>query len=128
MDKKYLQLFKELARATAVSAEQVMEYNHTLHDDDGEETARIMRDDYQKLYDKMADKEFDGTLTKAEFARLFVGAYIMINQLNTRLTTIKNAIKGYETDIVPKLQKIIDATDEDYAKIAEEIFIIDSNE
>ena len=49
MDKKYVTLFKDLAQATAASAESVMDYDRSQNDEKGLKTATIMRDDYQKL-------------------------------------------------------------------------------
>jgi len=127
MDNKYITLFKELARATAVSAEQVMEYNHQKEDEKGEETARIMRDDFQNLYDKISAADFDGNFTKAEYAKLLVGSYVTMNQVKDKIAALKRASAGYETDLIPKLQKVIDASDEEYQKIAEENFIIENS-
>lgn len=126
MDKKYIELFKELAHATEISAEQVMQYDHEKGDTEGEKTAQIMRDDYTKLYDKIRANDFDGNLTKGEFAKLLVGAMIMTNQLQDRISALKKAMTGYQTDVIPKLQKIIDeAKDDDEAmKMANESLII----
>ena len=68
MDKKYIELFKELAHSTEVSAEQVAEYDRAKKDEEGEKTALIMRDDYHELYEKLNASDFNGILTKAEFA------------------------------------------------------------
>ena len=46
MDKRYVTLFKELAQATAASAETVMDYDREKGDENGLKTATIMRDDY----------------------------------------------------------------------------------
>jgi len=39
MDKKYIELFKEIASSTASSAEQVMDYDKAKGDDKGFEAA-----------------------------------------------------------------------------------------
>lgn len=130
MHSKYIELFKEIAKATAVSAEQVMDYDKSKNDDKGFETAQILRDDFNTLYDKISNKDFDGNLEKADFARLVVGSFIIANQLNDRITSLKKALAGYQTDIIPKLQEIVDKAenDEDAMKLAEEKFTIESNE
>ena len=130
MHNKYIQLFKELAKATAVSAEQVMDYDKQKNDEKGLAAAETLRDDFNALYDKIAAKDFDGILEKADFARLLVGTLIIVNQLNDRITALKKALSGYQTDIIPKLQEIVDNAkdDEEAMKIAEEKFIIESNE
>lgn len=124
MDKKYIELFKELAHATEVSAEQVMEYDKSKNDDKGYETAQFMREDYAKLYDKLRAEDFDGTLTKEEFAKLLVGCYVIAGQLQDRINALKKAITGYQTDLIPKLDKIVQADAEDAMKIANEEFVI----
>lgn len=127
MDKKYITLFKNLAQATAASAEQVMDYDKTKGDEKGFETAQIMRDDYQELTDRVTD---DFVLTKNDAARLLVAAMIQTNQLQDRMNLLRQAMTGYQSDVIPKLQEIVDKaeTDEDALKMANEKFIIENNE
>ncbi len=125
MHKKYIELFKELARATEVAAEQVMEYNKAKNDEKGYETAQTMRTDYSALYDKLRAEDFDGTLTKADYAKLLVGCYVTVGNLQDRVQMLQKAITGYQTDLVPKLDKVIAAeSDESAQAIAEEQFQI----
>lgn len=122
MDKKYVELFKELAKATAVSAEQVMDYDRAKSDEAGLKTAQTMRDDYNALHDKIND---GSELDKADFAKLLVGAMIVVNQIQDRLTTLQKAMSGYQTDLIPKLNKIIEAeTEDEVKKLATEEFSI----
>ena len=127
MDKKYIELFRELARATAVSAEQVMDYDKAQNDEKGFDTAKIMRDDFEALYDRL-DENY--RMTKADGAKLMVGIMIQLNQMQDRITALRKAVTGYQTDLIPKLQEIVDNAqdDEEAAKIAEEKFIIENNE
>ena len=76
MDKKYVTLFKDLAQATAASAEQVMDYDRSQNDEKGLKTATIMRDDYQKLADKINDVGDAYVPNKDEVAKLLVSAMI----------------------------------------------------
>ena len=124
MDKKYITLFKELAQATAASAETVMDYDREKGDQKGLDTATIMRDDYQALADSL-DEEYQ--INKADTAKLLVGAMIMTNQLQDRINALKKAITGYQTDVIPKLQKIVDEAknDEEAMKMVNELFIIE---
>ena len=123
MDKRYVTLFKELAQATAASAEQVMDYDREKGDEKGLETATIMRNDFQELANKINMEDYIPYKTDA--ARLLVGAMIQVNQLQDRINNLKKAMAGYQTDIIPKLQRIVDAEDEETAqKIANEEFII----
>ena len=125
MDKRYITLFKELAQATAVSAEQVMEYDRGKGDEKGLETATIMRDDYQALVDSITSAGENYQLNKADAARLLVGAMIQVNQLQDRINNLKKAMSGYQADVIPKLQEIVDLeNDDDVAKVANEKFII----
>ena len=128
MHSKYLDLFKELTRATAVAAEQVMDYNQAKNDEKGFDTAKTMRDDFEALNEKLSAKSFDGTLTKAEYAKLLVGCYVIVGNLQDRIEALHKAVAGYQSDLVPKLSKIIEAKDDESAqKIADEQFIIETN-
>ena len=130
MDKRYITLFKDLAQATAVSAEQVMDYDKAQNDEKGFETAKIMRDDYQELTDKLVENGENFVMTKPDCARLLVGAMIQVNQLQDRLNSLKKAMTGYQTDLIPKLQDVLDGAEDDeaIAQLANEKFIIENNE
>lgn len=124
MDNKYITLFKDLAQATASTAETVMEYDRQKNDEKGLETATIMRDDYQNLVDKIATTE-DYVLDKADAAKMLVAAMIQVNQVQDRINNLKKAMTGYQTDVIPKLQEVVDAEDDEAAsKLANEKFII----
>lgn len=127
MDKKYIDLFKELARATAVAAEQVMDYDNEKGDQEAVETAKNMRDNFEALYDKMDDKY---QLTKVDAANLLIGIMVQLNQTQDKIDTLRKAVAGYQTDLIPKLQDIVDnaENDEAAAKMANEKFIIENNE
>ena len=126
MDNKYITLFKDLAQATASTAETVMEYDRQKNDEKGLETATIMRDDYQNLADKIATTE-DYVLDKADAAKMLVAAMIQVNQVQDRINNLKKAMTGYQTDVIPKLQEVVDAEDDEAAsKLANEKFIIEN--
>ena len=127
MDKQYTKLFTEIARSTEVLAEKAMELNHEKKDEKSESTAKTMRDDYAQLHDRMAQEDFDfNSLTKAEYAKLTVGAILAAQQIESRLKTMQTALSGYKIDVIPKLQRIINEakTDEEAKALAEEIFQI----
>ncbi len=130
MDKKYIELFKQLAQATAVSAEQVMQYNKTKGDENGVATATTMRNDYQELTDIIKNAGDTYVPNKLESARLLIGAMVQINQLQDRMNLLKNAMTGYQTDVIPKLQEIVDNAEDDEAArtMANEKFIIKTEE
>lgn len=125
MDKRYVTLFKDLAQATAASAEAVMDYDREKGDEKGLETATTMRDDFQTLTDKINESDEAYSMNKSDAARLLVGAMIQVNQLQDRINNLKKAMTGYQTDVIPKLQEIVDTeNDEAASKIADEKFII----
>jgi len=127
MEAKYVELFKELTRATAVAAEQVMEYDNQQNDKDGFEKARMMRDDFENLHSKLSDN-FDGTLTKAEYAKLLVGAYVITNNLKDKITVLKRSIKAYEEELIPRLNEIVDTeNEEDVQKVADKVLALEDN-
>ena len=130
MDKTYLTLLTELARATELTAEQVMDLDKKNSDLQGYKTAKTMRDDYAALYDKMRVDNFDSTtLTKTDYCRLMVGAIIVAEQLEKKIADEQKVLKGYKDFTIPKLDQIINCkTDEDASKLAEELFqTIDEN-
>lgn len=125
MDKRYITLFKDLAQATAASAEAVMDYDREKGDEKGLETATTMRDDFQTLTDRISEGGEAYNMNKSDAARLLVGTMIQVNQLQDRINNLKKAMTGYQTDVIPKLQEIVDAeNDEAASKIADEKFII----
>ena len=125
MDKKYITLFKDLAQATAASAETVMDYDREKGDEKGLETATIMRDDFQALISRIDVTEY--VLNKSDAAKLLAGAMIQVNQIQDRINNLKKAMTGYQSDLIPKLQKVVEAeNDEAAGKIANEEFIIEN--
>ena len=125
MNKKYIELFQEMAKAMATSAETVADYNKQQNDEKGETTAFQMRDDYQALADKIKEFDVDYVPTKNDCAKLIVAAMVLVNQLQDKITAYKNAVTGYQTDVIPKLRDIVDnATDDNIVEMIEEKFNI----
>ena len=127
MHPKYVELFKEIAHTTEVLAEQVMEYDRTKKDESGEKTAQTMRDDFCAIYDTMRAEDFSpNSLTKSEFIKLMVGTLIVINNIESRITNEKKAIENYKTEVLPKLERIINEseTDEAAVTLANDLFSI----
>lgn len=123
MDKMYLKLFEAIIQAAEVLAEKVMEYDEKQNDLEGKRTAEIMRDDYASLYDKINTNE-DVTLTKADFAKLLVAAYIVSSNMEVQVQQLQKTLESYKSAIIPKLSRINDEaqTDEEVTKLAEELF------
>ena len=126
MNNKYITLFKELAQTTATTAETVMEFNRSNNDEEGLKTATMMRDDFQDLASKI-DENYQ--FTKNDVAKLTVASMIVTNQIKDKIDALKSALTGYQTDLIPKLQEILEQAEDDEAvmKLAEEKFIIDTN-
>lgn len=130
MDNKYLTLFREIARNTEIMAERVMAYDKEKKDEKGEKTAQTMRDDFAKLHDKFAAKDFNpNTITRSEWAKILVGAMVISNNLEEEVKKIKNAQRGYKIDLIPKLNRIMEETktDEEALTLANELFEISEN-
>lgn len=125
MDKEYRNLFIELASAAAVAAERVMELDKKNNDEQGLKTATLMRDDYNALLDKIKNDNFtDISLSRNEYAKLLTAALIVTNNLKDQIITMQKVIKGYETVVAPKLQRIINetATNDEALTLANELF------
>lgn len=130
MDNKYVTLFREIARNTEIMAERVMAYDKEKKDEKGEKTAQTMRDDFAKLHDKFAAKDFNpDTITRSEWAKILVGAMVISNNLEEEVKKIKNAQRGYKIDLIPKLNRIMEETktDEEALTLANELFEISEN-
>lgn len=118
MDKSYIMLFKNLAQAMAASAEQLMEYEENSKEDSA--AATVMRDDYQALADHITN---DYQLSKSDAAKLLLSAMIQVNQTQGRIENLRKAMVGYQTDVIPKLQELVDLkNEEEISKLAEEKF------
>lgn len=123
MNKKYTDLFKEIARATAVAAEEVMDYDETKKDEQGFKAAEAMRKDFLDLYEYIGKEDFDGTFSSAQYSHLLAGSYIVMNNIQDRINMLKKALAGYQKEMIPKLEKIVAAkSDEERQKIADEEF------
>ena len=125
MDKKYITLFKNLAQTTAASAEAVMDYDREKGDEKGLEAATTMRNDFQALTDAINSAQDEYQMNRIDAARLLIAATIQVNQLQSRMNNLKQAIAGYQSDVIPKLQEIMDTeNDDDVAALANEKFMI----
>jgi hypothetical protein len=106
----------------------VMDYDAEKKDEKGFATAQTMRDEYQDLKARIEVTD-EYILNKQDAARLLIGAVIQINQLQDRINNLKKAMAGFQSDVVPKLQEVVDAeTDEAAQEIANKKFIIENNE
>ena len=126
MDARYNELFKLMAQTVANTAEKVMDLHKEKNEEKEYETAQIMRDDYLDLLNKLSEK---ADLTKSDYAKLLVGAIIVVNQLENKIKGEQKALEGYKIDIIPKLDQINNETDVEKAvQLATELFEIKEEE
>ena len=126
MDKTYLTLFTELAHTTEILAEQVMENDGSK--EQAVNAAKTMRSDYAQLYDRLRDKNFqESSLKREDYAKLLVGAIITAQQIENRIKTEQAALSGYKIDVIPKLERIVNESEdtESAQKLAQEILTIE---
>lgn len=126
MDKTYLTLFTELAHTTEILAEQVMENDSKK--EQAVNAAKTMRSDYAQLYDRLRDKNFqESSLKREDYAKLLVGAIITAQQIENRIKTEQAALSGYKIDVIPKLERIVNESEdtEGAQKLAQEILTIE---
>lgn len=129
MDSKYVTLFREIAHATEVLAERVMDYDRDNDNEKGVNTAQFMRDDFADIYNRIRAEDFNpDTLTKQDYQKLLVGTYIVVNNLQDKVKNEQVAISNYKTNIIPRLQRVIDEceTQEEVIKLTNEIFVVDN--
>lgn len=126
MDKKYIELFKNLARSSATTTELVIDYYNKEKGGEGVEGASTMHEAFQSLYNNINSDEANYHMTKADAAQLAICSIITLGQLQNQLDQIKKAITGYQTDIMPKLQEIVEKAKDDIeaAEMAEDKFVI----
>ena len=127
MDSKYLELFTLIAQQIANLAEQVMNDHQDKGETKEQETAQTMRDDYLNLHDKLTSNQ---ELNKADYARILVGAIIIVNQLTARIQNEQKALDGYKLDIIPKLDQINNTEYDEVPALAAKLFTVkeESNE
>lgn len=126
MDVRYVKLFQLIAQTIANTAEKVMDLHKNNNEEKEFETAQIMRDDYLNLHDKLSKTNI---LSKADYARLLVGAIIIVNQIESKIKAEQKALDGYKLDIIPKLDQINNEMDEEkVVQLATELFEIKDEE
>lgn len=98
------------------SAETVMNYEIHEGESNKAETAKKMREDYLNLLNRLKAASY--SFSKADATSLYIAATVMISQLEDRIKNLKQAMVGYQTDVMPKLGEIIDnAKDDNEARL-----------
>lgn len=125
MNQQYLELFKGVTHAAELLAEQVSQYNLEQGTKKQADLALTMRDDYRSLKEKFEDENFNGeSLTRADYAKLLVCAWVVSQNLEERIKQIEKALQGYKIDLLPKLNRILEETENTFQanKLAKELF------
>lgn len=124
MDKKYQQLLSAIARSVEILAEKAMELHHKEGDHKGFETASEMRNKYSRLHDLLEKEQVK--LSREDFITLYIGAGLVIKQIEGKIHRDRLALKGYQTDLIPKLEEIVNYKGENFLEKVAEIFSINS--
>ena len=128
MDKKYIELFTQIAKTTAILSNQVAEYDHKNNNEKGAQDAISMKNDFQTLADKLSADDFDtNSLTLSDFRKILVGGLIVSNNISTRMAIMKKIMTEY-SNVISKMQRIVDEchTQEDIIKLSNELFSINT--
>ena len=126
MNNQYISLFKEICNMTSILAEQVMDVDKKNNDEHGYETAQTMRDDYNSLTDRLADKNFSiDSLKKEDYLKILAGAMIVSSNMQDRINIQQKVVDSYKMMLIPKLDRVInEGADESSLKnVVKECFL-----
>ena len=111
----YINLFKEITHAAQILAERVADYDKENGDKEGSYRALGMRNDYQALNDKLSAENFNfEQLTRSDYAKLYICTLAVTNNLEDIVNHYKKAIQGYRIDLLPKLSRMLEETENHY--------------
>jgi hypothetical protein len=122
MNKDYLKLFLELSHSIEAITEKAIEEEKEAKDDKAFKAAISMRKIYMELTNKLQSK--NPTLDRSDYGALLIGAGIMLKNLEEKKAVLDKAISGYKIMLLPKLNRILNETnnDVDAVKLAEKLF------
>ena len=122
MNKNYLKLFIELSRSIEAITEKAIEEEKKANNNEQLKAAITMRKIYVDLSNKLRSKE--PILDRSDYGALFIGAGIVLKNLEEKKDILDKAIRGYKIMLLPKLNRILNETDNDLdtVKLAEELF------
>lgn len=121
MDEHYRTLFSLMTQSAANIAEEVMEVHAANKEEAEYENAQRMRDDYLNLYARLTTGK---ELEKADYALLYISAFVVSSQLEARIEKERKTLEGYKLDILPKLDQVNNASLEEAIPLAEQLFKI----
>lgn len=125
MDKKYQHLLALIARSVEILAEKAIEINQENNNQENLETSRIMREKYSKLYDRL-DTEEPVSLSHNDYIDLYIGAGLVVKQIEGKIARDRLAIKAYRTDLIPKLEEIVNYKDGDLQEKVNNLFTVNN--
>lgn len=105
MHEKYLQLFKEICKSVTSLTEILQKNNKSVNE------ATSVAEQFNKLINKLENNQ---PLTKADYAVLYIGTTMVMNVLNDRAKAINSAITSYQNEIIPRLQKVLEANEDNF--------------
>ena len=118
----YLDLFKTIANSAEQISERVYDADLKIEDNSSARAASVMREDYRNLGDKLAYSGLDN-LDRKDYAKLLVGVYIIVNQLESKIQAEQKVIDMYKADLIPKLDQIInEKNDNTLYELAQKFF------
>lgn len=112
----YLKLFEQIAKSAEQLSERVYAFDKDKSDEENAKVAATMREDYHNLAEKLSAASFD-SLDRKDYAKILVGIYIVINQLEAKIKQEQKVVTMYKADLVPKLDQIINEKDDSQIKI-----------
>lgn len=123
MNKKYKELFTLIANNLEITAEKAMEQNQKNNDLNAYKVSKEMRSKYARLHDLLRNEQVNYVLTSSDYADLFIGSFLVVQQLKEQKKQIQMVIDGYENDLMPKLKELTECK-ENIEELAEKLFEI----
>lgn len=123
MNKKYKELFTLIANNLEITAEKAMEQNQKNNDLNAYRVSKEMRSKYARLHDLLRNEQVNYVLTSSDYADLFIGSFLVVQQLKEQKKQIQIVIDGYENDLMPKLKELTECK-ENIEELAEKLFEI----
>lgn len=123
MNKKYKELFTLIANNLEITAEKAMEQNQKNNDLNAYKVSKEMRSKYARLHDLLRSEQVNYALTSSDYADLFIGSFLVVQQLKEQKKQLQAVIDGYENDLMPKLKELTECK-ENIEELAEKLFEI----
>ena len=106
-----------------ITAEKAMEQNQKNNDLNAYRVSKEMRSKYARLHDLLRNEQVNYVLTSSDYADLFIGSFLVVQQLKEQKKQIQIVIDGYENDLMPKLKELTERK-ENIEELAEKLFEI----